>query len=130
MINLFTDEVFYMSQEMETVTFNKKNKSDDALEQLIVPEEFVRDLHYSSEKHLMIMIRVMGGDSARVRDYFKDSEGETFSIKTTQGFGMDKISNEFILISLYMDEGPALSVDIGQEPAMVRILMDLEITNN
>lgn len=119
-----------MSQEMETLTFDKKNKLASTLVQLIVPEEFVRDLHYSSEKHLMIMIRVMGRDSAMVRDYFKDSEGETFSIKTTQGFGMDEISNDFILTSLYMDEGPALSVDIDQEPAMVRILMDLEMISD
>lgn len=116
-----------MSKTMGTLTFNKKNKSAGALEQLIVPEEFVRDLHYSSEKHLMIMIRVMGRDSVMVRDYFEDSEGEIFSIKTTQGFGMDEISSDFILTSLYLDEGPSLSVDIDQEPAMTRILMDLEM---
>lgn len=115
-----------MSQE-GTVTFDKKNKSAGAIGQLIIPEEFIRDLHYSSEKHLMIMIRVMGRDSAMVRDYFNDTEGEVFSIKTSKGCGMDEISSDFMLTSLYMEEGPSLSVDINQEPAMVRILMDLEM---
>ncbi|PKL66240.1 MAG: hypothetical protein CVV28_11810 [Methanobacteriales archaeon HGW-Methanobacteriales-1] len=115
---------------METLTFDKKNNSTNDLNELIIPEEFVRDLHYSSEKHLMIMIRVMGKDSSMVRDYFKDAEGEIFSIESTPGFGMDEISNEFIIRSLYMDEGPSLSVDINQEPAMVRILMDLEVIND
>ncbi|HSO25172.1 MAG TPA: hypothetical protein VLR54_00945 [Methanobacteriaceae archaeon] len=116
-----------MSEDMEYVTFIKKNKSAGELKQLIVPEEFVRDLHYSSPKHLMIMIRVMGRDSAMVRDYFNNSEGEIFSIETTKGCGIDEISGDFTLTSLYLDEGPSLSVDINQEPAMVRILMDLEI---
>lgn len=119
-----------MSKAMETLTFDKKDNSANGLEKLIIPEEFVRDLHYSSEKHLMIMIRVMGKDSRMVRDYFKDAEGKIFSIESTLGFGMDEISNDFIINSLYLDEGPSLSVDINQEPAMVRILMDLEIIND
>jgi hypothetical protein len=119
-----------MSKTMETLTFDKKNNSNGDLEKLIIPEEFVRDLHYSSEKHLMIMIRVMGKDSIMVRDYFNDGEGEILSIESTSGFGMDEISNEFIINSLYMDEGPSISVDINQEPAMVRILMDLEVIND
>jgi hypothetical protein len=119
-----------MSKTMQTLTFNKKNNSPSDLEKLIIPEEFVRDLHYSSEKHLMIMIRVMGTDSSMVRDYFKDAEGEIFRIESASGFGMGEISNEFIVSSLYMDEGPSLSVDINQEPAMVRILMDLEVIND
>lgn len=118
-----------MPQTMETITFNKKNESDSDLKTLIVPEEFVRDLHYSSEKHLMIMIRVMGHDSAMVRDYFMDTEGEAFNIETTEGFEMDEISSDFILTSLFLDEGPSLSVDINQEQAMVRVLMDLEMVN-
>ena len=112
---------------MESVTFIKKNKSAGELKQLIVPEEFIRDLHYSSPKHLMIMIRVMGRDSAMVRDFFNNSEGEIFSIETTKGCVVGEISGDFTLNSLYLDEGPSLSVDINQEPAMVRILMDLEI---
>lgn len=115
-----------LSQDIETLTFIKKNKAGK-LKQLIVPEEFIRDLHYSSEKHLMIMIRVMGRDSTMVRDYFNGTEGEIFSIKTSKGCGMDEISSDFMLTSLYMDEGASLSVDINQEPAMVRILMDLEM---
>ncbi len=116
-----------LSQDIKSVTFIKKNKSAGELKQLIVPEEFVRDLHYSSEKHLMIMIRVMGRDSAMVRDYFKDSEGDIFSIETSKECEIDEISSDFTLTSLYLDEGPSLSVDINQEPAMVRILMDLEM---
>lgn len=116
-----------MEQTMETVTFNKKNESGSDLKTLIVPEEFVRDLHYSSEKHLMIMIRVMGHDSAMVRDYFINTEEEVFNIETTAGFEMDNVSDNFKMVSIYMDEGPSLSVDITQEQAMVRVLMDLEL---
>ena len=97
------------------------------MQDLIVPEEFVKDFYFSSEEHLMIMIRVIGVDSEKVKRYFENAEKELFTIQTMENTDGKKISDEFLLISLYMDEGPPLSVDINQEQAMVRVLLDFKL---
>jgi|GEM_PF-5760951 hypothetical protein len=51
-----------MMVEPASITFQKKK---ELLEDLIVPEEFVKDLHFSSEDHLMIMLRVIGKHSKK-----------------------------------------------------------------
>jgi hypothetical protein len=37
-----------------------------------------------------------------------------------------QVSEEFLLASLYMDEGPPLSVDIDQELPLLRVILDFQ----
>lgn len=113
-----------MAEILEPITFSReiKDKSSD----LIIPEDFIKDFHFSTDKHLMIMIRVPGRDAMKVRDYFKDTEGEIFSLKTV-GADDKKISDKFVLDDMYMDEGPPVGVDINQEQAMVRLILDFKL---
>jgi hypothetical protein len=118
-------ELINLVEILEPVTFSREiegSKSD-----LIIPEEFIRDFHFSTDHHIMIMIRVVGVDAMKVRDYFQDAEGEIFTLKTTEGGHGNEISGEFMLTDIYMDEGPPLGVDIDQEPAMVRLILDFKM---
>lgn len=114
-----------MSEVLEPVTFSQK--FEDSWVDLIVPEIFIRDIHFTTENHLMVMVRVMGGDAGKVRDFFADSEGEIFKVKTIEARHEWEINDEYILVSMYMDEGPPLSVDINSEQAMVRLILDFEV---
>jgi len=109
---------------MEPVTFSRE--IEGSLRDLIVPEEFIKDFHFSTDEHLMIMVRVVGGDAMKVRDFFQDAEGELFKLKTVESDHKEEISGEFVLDDIYMDEGPSLGVDITQEQAMVRIILDFK----
>ena len=107
----------------EAVTFIREVEGVET--DLIIPSEFVKDFHFSTEEHLMIMLRVVGPDASKVVDFFEDSEEELFLINTTAGDG-EKVSDEFLLVSMYMDEGPAITVDIDTEPAMARVILDFK----
>jgi|GEM_PF-905817 len=107
----------------EAVTFIQE--VDGVETDLIIPREFVKDFHFSTEEHLMIMLRVLGPDTSKVVDFFEDGEEELFIINTTAGDGKE-VSDEFLLVSMYMDEGPAITVDIDTEPAMVRVILDFK----
>ncbi len=91
---------------------------------LIVPEVFVKDVHFTTPEHLMLMIRVTGPDSGKLKNYFEDSEDEIFEINTLLSENNQKISGKYILTDSYMDEGPQLSVDIDIEPETVRVILD------
>jgi hypothetical protein len=117
----------YLAEVLEPITFIQE--IDGSKIDLIVPEEFVRDLHFSTKKHLMIMLRVVGTDSKKVSDFFEDGEEKVFTLKTIEANHNLKVDDNFILTSLYMDEGPPISVDIDQEPYMVRLIMDFERVN-
>lgn len=99
---------------------------EGSMRDLIVPEKFVKDFHFSTDEHLMVMLRVTGPDLAKVRDFFEDSEGQQFTVKTIESAQEKQVSDEFMLNSIYMDEGPPLSVDIDIEPAMVRAILDFQ----
>jgi hypothetical protein len=116
-----------LAEVLEPITFIQE--IDGSKIDLIVPEEFVRDLHFSTKKHLMIMLRVVGTDSKKVSDFFEDGEEKVFTLKTVEANHNLKIDDKFILTSLYMDEGPPISVDIDQETYMVRLIMDFERVN-
>lgn len=92
---------------------------------LILPEEFIKDLHFSTDDHLMVMLRVIGTDSKKVHDFFNESENELFNVTVEKSSG-EKESVDYILTSMYLDEGPPLSVDIDQEIPMVRAILDLK----
>lgn len=111
-----------MAGVLEPITFNRNIAGK--LKDLIVPREFIRDID-THDDHLMIMIRVTGPDTGKVIDFFEDSEEENFTIKTTKNNG-EEIFDQFILTSIYMDEGPPISVDIDIEPPMVRAVLDLK----
>lgn len=91
---------------------------------LIVPEGFVKDFHFLTDKHLMVMLRVIGPDTGKVIDFFEDGEDEVFNIKTVETQEGRMIKEDFILTDIYMDEGPKLSVDIDIEPPLVRVILD------
>lgn len=95
-------------------------------EELTIPQEFVKDFYFRSDQHLMVMLRVMGTESARVKDFFKDREEDQFTVKTTESLHGNQVSEELILASIYMDEGPPLSVDIDQELPLVRVILDFQ----
>ena len=92
---------------------------------LIVPEDFVKDFHLSGQ-HLMIIIRVMGTDSKKVKDFFVNSKKQRFKIEGIVTEHGKEISDDYILTSMYMDEGPPLSVDINAEIPMVRVIFDFK----
>jgi hypothetical protein len=106
----------------EPITFSRE--SQGSMKYLIIPEGFVKDFHFSTEEHLMVMLRVVGPDTAKVIDFFEDSEDEVYNIETVETAEGTEIDKEFILTDLYLDEGPNLSVDIDIEPPMVRVILD------
>jgi hypothetical protein len=106
----------------EPITFSKE--SQGIMKYLIIPEGFVKDFHFSTEEHLMIMLRVVGPDTNKVVDFFEDGEDEVYNIKTIETVKGKQIDKKFILTDLYLDEGPKLSVDIDIEPPMVRVILD------
>lgn len=114
--------------ELASITFKKETKG--ITQDLIVPEEFVKDLHFSSEDHLMIMLRVIGKDSKKVKEFFERGEKKIFLLETNHmtpdNAHGNKVSGKFELNSMYLDEGPSLSVDINQEMSMVRTILDFK----
>jgi hypothetical protein len=117
--------VIHLAGVLTPITFSRE--IEGSMRDLIVPEDFVKDFHLSSAEHLMIIIRVTGTDSPKVKDFFEDSEEQLFSIKTVESEHEKEISDEFILSSMYMDEGPPLSVDINAEIPMVRLILDFKM---
>ena len=111
-----------MVDVMESITFSREVKGEKI--DLIVLEVFVKDFHFSTEEHLMVILRVVGPDTNKVVDFFEDGEDEVFNIKTVQEKDGKEISEDFILTDIYLDEGPNLSVDIDIEPPMVRVILD------
>ncbi|MBI4813112.1 MAG: hypothetical protein HY802_01755 [Methanobacterium sp.] len=110
-----------------SITFKREMK--DSLSEINIPEEFIKDFHFSGDDHLMIMLRVIGTDSKKVVDFFEGSENETFFLKTentVESTSITETSGKFILSSMYLDEGPPLSVDINQEIPMVRAILDFK----
>ena len=106
------------------ITFNRE--IEGSMKNLIIPEGFVKDFHFSGQ-HLMIIIRVMGTDSKKVTRFFTNSEKKIFNIKTIETEHGKEIMGDYILTSIYMDEGPPLSVDINSEIPMVRLILDYKI---
>ena len=112
-----------MTDVLVPITFSRKIKGD--IKDLTVDEEFVRDFHFSTDQHLMIMLRIMGPDLDLARDFFKSGQDAIFKIKTISD-NKKEISDNFRLNSIYMDEGPPVSVDIDPEPEMIRLILDFE----
>lgn len=111
-----------MAVVIEPVSFGRV--VNGSIVDLIVPEIFVKDIHFSTPEHLMLMIRVTGPDSNKLKNYFEGSEDEIFDIKTVLSENNQKISGKYILTDIYLDEGPQLSVDIDIEPETVRVILD------
>ncbi len=114
---------------MDPTLISFKREIEGSLNEIKVPEEFIKDFHFTGDEHLMIILRVIGTDSKKVKDFFNGSETETFFLETENTQESDfitEISGNFILSSMYLDEGPPLSVDIDQEIPMVRTIMDFK----
>ena len=106
----------------ESIIFTKE--IDGRNIDLTVPEGFVKDLHFSTSEHFMLMLRVVGPDMNKVVDFFEDGEDEIYNIRTFDAVEDKEINDDFILTDIYMDEGPNLGVDIDIEPAMIRLILD------
>jgi hypothetical protein len=111
-----------MTGVLEPITFKKV--VGEEIKDLVIPKEFIRDFE-SFDTHLMIYMRVTGPDTWKVSEFFEEQEGNVFSIDTT-GKQVGVISEDFILTSVYLDEGPHLSADIDIEPPMVRAILDFQ----
>ncbi|MDP3067003.1 MAG: hypothetical protein Q8N08_09730 [Methanobacteriaceae archaeon] len=107
------------------VTFIRETKGQ--FKDLTVPEEFVKDFYFRSDKHLMVMLRVVGTDADKVKSFFNDSEDHVLTIETTESTHGKEIVQEMVLVSSYLDEGPSLNVDINQEIPMVRLILDFQL---
>ncbi len=114
--------MYILKYVSEPITFTREMNGTNT--DLIIPEGFVKDLHFSTNEHLMLMLRIVGPDLAKVVDFFEDGEDEVFNIKTVDAVGGRVIKEDFILTDIYMDEGPKLSVDIDIEAPMVRLILD------
>lgn len=115
-------EVINLADVKEPISFGRV--VNGSIIDLIVPEVFVKDVHFTTPEHLMLMIRVTGPDSGKLKNYFEDSEDEIFEINTVISQNNQKISGKYILTDIYLDEGPQLSVDIDIEPETVRVILD------
>ncbi len=113
-----------MAEVLEPVKFSLEIEGTSS--DLIIPEEFIRDFHFSTPEHLMIIIRVIGKDALKVRDFFEDTKGEIFGLKTVEADPKKEISGKFLLEDIHMDDGYPLGVDIDQEQAMVRLILDFK----
>ena len=113
-----------MAEVLEPITFELE--IDGSKGDLIIPKEFIRDFHFATDQHLMIMIRVVGGDAKKVRNFFEDTEGEVFGLQTVDDNNQE-IKGKFLLTDMHMDEGPPLGVDIDQDQAMVRLILDFKM---
>ncbi len=111
-----------MAAVLEPITFTQSIDGD--MKDLIIPKEFIRDIEKYG-KHLMIYVRVTGPDTWKVTEFFEDREDKIFTIDTTENQG-DKISDDFLLTSVYMDDGPPISTDIDVEPPMIRAILDFD----
>ena len=107
---------------LEPITFSQE--VEGKVYELIIPKEFIRDVQFTTV-HLTIILRVTGPDTGKITDFFEDYEEQVFKIETTENIG-EKISDEFILTSAYIDEGPHLSADIDIEPLSVRAILDFK----
>jgi len=115
-------EVIKLSVVNEPVSFGRMDNG--SISDLIVPEVFIKDIHFSTPEHMMIMIRVTGPDSNKLKKYFENKEDEIFQISTTLSENDQSISDDFILTDSYIDDGPSLSVDIDSKPETVRVILD------
>ena len=106
----------------EPITFNREIQG--SMNNLIVLEGFVKDFHFSTDEHLMVMLRVVGPDTEKVVDFFEEGEDEVCNIKTVETLTGREVNTKFILTDIYLDEGPKLYVDIDIEPPMVRVILD------
>ncbi len=116
------DGVNILKYVSEPITFTRE--MNGTVMDLIIPEGFVKDLHFPTKEHLMLMLRVVGPDLGKVVDFFENGEDEVYNIKTVDAVGGRVIKENFILTDIYMDEGPKLSVDIDIEAPMVRLILD------
>ncbi len=107
----------------EPVTFSQG--TEGTMNDLIVPEEFIKDFHFLSDEELVIVMRIWGPDLEKSINFFKDSIGNEFTIKTTLSNG-NQISDGFTLIDMETDEGPHLWIDIDTEPPEVKIVVEFE----
>ena len=115
--------MIFLAYISEPITFSKE--IEGLTKDLIVPEGFVKDFHFSTEEHLMVIMRVVGPDTSKVVDFFENGEDEVYNIQTVSALDGREINDDFILTDLYLDEGPKLSVDIDIESPMVRVILDL-----
>ena len=114
--------MIFLAYISEPITFSKE--IEGLPKDLIVPEGFVKDFHFSTEKHLMVIMRIVGPDTNKVVDFFENGEDNVYNIQTVSALDGREINDDFILTDLYLDEGPNLSVDIDIEPPMVRVILD------
>ena len=112
-----------LADVLEPVTFSREIGGQ--MVDLVVPEEFIKDFHFTSDEHLMIIIRIIGGDAMKVRDFFEDTEGDVFRLQTVDANNQE-MNDKFLLTDMHMDEGPSIRVDIDQEQALVRLILDFK----
>ena len=112
-----------MAGVLEPITFTQNQEGE--IKDLIIPKEFIRDIE-TRGKHLMIYIRVTGPDAWKVSEFFDEREENIFTVDTTENLG-EKISDNYILTSVYIDDGPPISTDIDVEPPMIRAILDFDL---
>ena len=108
---------------LEPVTFSRE--IEGSVDDLVVPDEFVKDFRFISDTELIVVIRVEGPDIEKPLTYFEESKGSKFTIKTTEDNGK-QISDEFILIDMESNEGPYPTADIDIEPQEVKLVLEFE----
>ncbi len=109
-----------MAEVLEQVTFSQEPGND-----LIVPEGFIQDFRFLSDTELLIVMRIIGPDIEKAVDFFEDSKGNKFTIKTTESNGK-QISDKFTLIDMESNEGPYPTADIDIEPQEIKLILEFE----
>jgi len=112
-----------LAEVLEPVTFSRE--IEGSMNDLVVPEEFIKDFRFLSDEELIVVMRIKGPDLDKAVIFFEDRKGDKFTIKTTENDGK-QISDEFTLIDMETDEGPHLGVDIDIEPPEVKIVLEFE----
>ncbi len=111
---------------VESAPIKFSREIDGEMIDLMVSEDFVMDFHFISQEDLTVILRVQGVDSKKLKEFFKDSKGELFYLKTRDTWRDEIVEGEFLLNDMYMDEGPPISIDIGVQPPMVRLILDFK----
>ena len=112
-----------MAEVLEPVTFSRE--IEGSMSDLIVPEEFVKDFRFLSDTELIIVMRIRGPDIEKPVNFFEDSKGNKFTIKTTESGGK-QVSDEFTLIDMESNEGPYPTADIDIEPQEIKMVLEFE----
>jgi hypothetical protein len=112
-----------LAELLEPVTFSRE--IEGSMSDLVIPAEFVKDFRFISDTELIVIIRIIGPDIEKPLNFFEESKGDKFTIKTIENNGK-QIYDKFTLIDMESNEGPYPTADIDIEPQETKLILEFE----